>query len=148
MSAMQACPHPRLPPVRGMAADWVRQLDRAEAAMYGADPNDPYAQRNASRLLTSLFALEHQMTPTARRQAREHVWLRDKAQPLPDEDTRSEWEHCCCNRCRLERCSLSHRAAMLDHRTAAPVAPLPVSSVTPIPLFADAEAHTVCVSHS
>lgn len=130
MSAMQAHPHSRLPPVHGMAADWVRQIDSAETAMYEADPSDPYAQRHASRLLTSLFVLEHQMRPKARRLAREFVWLRDHpgkqlpavAAHAPDKRPeeplclcllcREEWAACRCNVCRLTRLGEQARATI------------------------------------
>lgn len=101
-----------LPPLRGMAVGWVRQLDRAEAAIAAATPHDEYAQRNASKLIDSLFAYEHQMPDTQRRKAREYVWLRDKTEPLPSEEERVEWELCRCRRCKASRVFAAREARL------------------------------------
>lgn len=82
---------------------WVALLDRAEAAMSSGDLDDPFAQRNASRLLDSMYLYEHQMTPEARRLAREFVWLRDHDEPLPPAAERRHWEQCLCRGCLVER---------------------------------------------
>lgn len=113
-------------PIDGPRAvqQWIDLLDRAEALMTGLNPDnpgDPNPQRTASKAFDSLVLYEHQMTPTARRQAREQVWLRDHpGQQLPAVAThppakrpdvplclcslcREEWELCRCNTCRLTR---------------------------------------------
>jgi hypothetical protein len=93
-------------PTRGTGAirRWVDLLDRAEALIGDADPEDPFAQRTAGRALASLFLYEHLMTPRARRRAREYVWRRDRRdQPLPEWTSRQEWGRCRCRRCVLER---------------------------------------------
>ncbi len=82
---------------------WVALLDRAETAMQSGDLDDPYVQRNASRLLDSMYLYEHQMTPEARRLAREFVWLRDHDEPLPPVAERVHWERCLCRGCLVER---------------------------------------------
>lgn len=118
---------------------WIALLDRAEALMAGPDatsPSDPNPQRTASKALDSLVLYEHQMTPTARRQAREQVWLRDHpGQQLPAVAThppdkrpeeplclcslcREEWELCRCNTCRLARRAAQARAHTPTHTTA------------------------------
>lgn len=101
-----------LPQLRGMAIGWVRQLDRAEAAMAAASPYDEYAQRNAGKLIDSLFAYEHQMPNAQRRKAREYVWLRDKAEPLPSEEECAEWELCRCRRCKASRVFAAREARL------------------------------------
>ena len=103
-------------PVWGVGAvqRWVGLLDAAEQAMYSASTNDPTGQRSAGRVIEALFAYEHEMTPLARRHAREHVWRRDRPdEPLPA--SRAEWEACRCRICRYERrlgeVSVGRRAA-------------------------------------
>jgi hypothetical protein len=77
-------------------------LDAAEVAIRSASPHDPVGQRNAGRKLDALFAYEHEMSPVARRRAREAVWQRDRPhEPLPP--IRGEWEACRCRICRYER---------------------------------------------
>ena len=61
----------------GAVRRWIALLDAAETAIYQVDPADPVAQRTAGRRIESLFLFEHQMTPEARRLAREAVWRRD-----------------------------------------------------------------------
>ena len=88
----------------GAIRRWVGLLDAAEAALARVSPHDPFGQRTAGRQLDSLFVYEHQMTPHARRRAREYVWRRDRADtPLPEEGRRAEWEACRCRVCRYER---------------------------------------------
>lgn len=91
-------------PVWGMGAvhRWVALLDAAEASMSSASPHDQAAQRSASRQIDALFRYEHQLTPVARRRARELVWRRDRPHtPLPP--IRGEWEACRCGVCAYER---------------------------------------------
>jgi hypothetical protein len=97
---------------------WIALLDAAETAIYQVDPADPVAQWSAGRRIESLFVFEHQMTPEARRLAREAVWRRDhpgKSLPgrlhlptvAPPEPgcvcvtCRMRWERCNCRVCRL-----------------------------------------------
>jgi len=102
----------------GAVRRWISLLDAAETAIYQVDSADPVAQRTASRRIESLVLFEHQMTPEARRLAREVVWRRDhpgKALPgrlhlptvAPAEPgcvcatCRVRWERCNCRACRL-----------------------------------------------
>jgi hypothetical protein len=88
----------------GAVRRWVDLLDRAEALIGDADHENRFAQRTAARALASLFLYEHQMTPHARRRAREYVWRRDhSSQSLPAWPSRQEWERCRCRRCLLAR---------------------------------------------
>jgi hypothetical protein len=99
---------------------WMDLLAAAEIAIQQADPSDPCAQRNASRRLDSLLRYEHQMTPQARRLAREMVWRwdhpgetlpaalhsSDGAPPDPCcvcATCRIRWEQCQCRACRYLR---------------------------------------------
>jgi hypothetical protein len=82
---------------------WVGLLDRAESLMGAVDWDNPYVQRTARRALDSLYRYEHEMTPTARRLAREFVWLRDRDAPLPPAEERVGWERCRCRACMVER---------------------------------------------
>lgn len=125
-------------PVDGPRAvqHWIALLDRAEALMAGpdpTDPGDPNPQRTASKALDSLVLYEHQLAPSARRQAREQVWLRDhpgRCLPTtaahapnvrPDEPLclcllcREEWEQCRCNACRLARREAQARMRTTTH---------------------------------
>jgi hypothetical protein len=102
----------------GAVRRWIALLDAAEAAIYEVDPANPVAQRSAGKRIESLFLFEHQMTPEARRLAREAVWRRDnpgKSLPArlhlptvaPAEPgcvcatCRVRWERCACRACRL-----------------------------------------------
>jgi len=102
----------------GAVRRWIALLDAAEAAIYRVDPADPVAQRSAGRRIESLFLFEHQMTPEARRLAREAVWRRDHPSvSLPGRlhlptvapaepgcvcaTCRLRWERCNCRACRL-----------------------------------------------
>ena len=74
---------PRVGP--GAVQRWVDLLDAAERGLCWADPHDANAQRTAGRRIESLFLYEHQMTPPARRRARETVWSRHHpGQYLPE----------------------------------------------------------------
>ncbi len=123
---------PRVGP--GAVQRWVDLLDAAERGLCWADPHDANAQRTAGRRIESLFLYEHQMTPPARRRARETVWNRHhpgqnlpEALHAPDElapapgcvcaNCRRRWEQCSCRSCRRAR--LFRRPAMT-----APRAPL------------------------
>ena len=95
-------------------ATWVALLDRAEAAMDASADDAQYSQRTASRYLDSLYLYEHQMTPLARRLAREYVWLRDRDEPLPlDAERLATWERCQCRRCCIGRICQRPRVAAL-----------------------------------
>ncbi len=87
---------------RGAVQRWIALLDAAEAALRAVSPHAPLGQRTAGRTIDALFAYEHQMTPLARRRAREQVWQRDRpSEPLPP--IRGEWEACRCTACRYEQ---------------------------------------------
>jgi len=114
----------------GAIARWVALLDRAEALQqeHDADHPHPTHQRQVARAIDSLFLYEHQMLPAARREAREYLWQRDRAEPLPPPEVHAEWEWCRCRRCLLAR--ISQRPSVAVHlpaaRTSPPVpAPLP-----------------------
>ncbi len=118
-------------------ATWAALLDRAETAMQSGDLDDPYAQRTASRLLDSVYLFEHQMSPEARRLAREFVWLRDHDEPLPPVAERLHWERCLCRGCLVER--VLHRPSVdtvlrcLSSFQVQQAAPLPAQAVLPLP---------------
>lgn len=109
---------------------WVALLDRAEVAMHSGDLDDPCVQRNASRLLDSVYLYEHQMAPAARRLAREFVWVRDHDEPLPLPTERLHWERCLCRGCLVER--LLHRPSVeaVLRRIPTPQAPLAVRAAS------------------
>jgi hypothetical protein len=116
-------------PVRrrqGAVRMWVALLDAAESAMSVGSPHDPTAQRTASKRFDALFLYEHQMTPRARRRAREYVWRRDHpGQQLPAEalhavGTRTPEPCCVCPTCRARwwaqcLCRSCHLARLLGN---------------------------------
>lgn len=126
----------------GAIARWVALLDRAEVLQHehNADPPHlhPTLQRQIARAIDSLFLYEHQMLPAARREARESLWQRDRAEPLPPPDVRAQWEWCRCRRCLLARITQRHSIAAAAHlptpaaRTRPP-APAPLTPLTPVP---------------
>jgi hypothetical protein len=103
----------------GAVRRWLALYDRATWLMGEPDPHDPRPQRTASKAIDSLFRYEHQMTPRARRNAREALWQRDRpGEPLPTTvphathkgpagchctQCRAGWERCRCTACRLAR---------------------------------------------
>ncbi len=116
---------------------WVALLDRAETAMQSGDLDDPFAQRTASRLLDSVYLYEHQMSPEARRLAREFVWLRDHDEPLPPASERLHWERCLCRGCFVAR--VLHRPSVDTVLRRLPTflvqraAPIPAQDMLPLP---------------
>jgi hypothetical protein len=125
----------------GAIARWIALLDRAEDMQQHAhDAEHPHLhstlQRQIARAIDSLFLYEHQMLPAARREARESLWQRDRAEPLPPSDVRAQWEWCRCRRCLLAR--ITQRPTVAAHlptpaaRTSPP-APAPLTSLAPVP---------------
>ena len=114
----------------GAIARWIALLDRAEDMQQHAhDADHPTLQRQIARAIDSLFLYEHQMLPAARRAAREVLWQRDRAEPLPAEAICASWVQCRCHRCLLAR--LTQRPAIAAHLptpAAAPTVPAPLPS--------------------
>jgi len=116
----------------GAIARWIALLDRAEGMQqhaHDADHPHPTLQRQIARAIDSLFLYEHQMLPAARRAAREVLWQRDRAEPLPSEAICAAWVQCRCRRCLLAR--LTQRPAIGAHlptpaTAAAPTVPAPL----------------------
>ena len=108
-------------------ARWIALLDRAEQLHRTADGRDPQARRQVDAAIHSLFAFEHILTATQRRLARERLWQRDKAEPLPAADRRQEWEHCRCRTCHVDRILARHPSILV------PSASAPASKPTPPP---------------
>ena len=119
----------------GAIAHWVALLDRADALQHehDADHPRPTLQRQIARAIDSLFLYEHQMLPAARREARESLWQRDRAEPLPPPDVRAQWEWCRCRRCLLAR--ITQRPAVAAHlpTPAARTSPAAPAPLTPLP---------------
>src|SRR5262245_19806773 len=94
----------------GAIARWMGLYDRAEQLRRAAAlHHDPCVRREVRKAIESLFLYEHQMLPHARRQARERLWLRDHASPLPPEATREKWTLCRCQPCMGDRVGICSR---------------------------------------
>jgi hypothetical protein len=85
---------------QGAVWRWIALYDRS-MTLYQQGYTRPDESRAVSRAIASLFAYEHQITPGARQAARESLWRRDRADPLPS--NRSWWAECHCQACALER---------------------------------------------
>jgi hypothetical protein len=110
----------------GAIARWIALLDRAEDLQQHVHDADhphlhPTLQRQIARAIDSLFLYEHQMLPSARRAAREVLWQRDRAEPLPSEAICAAWAQCRCRRCLLAR--ITQRPAVAAHLPTPAAAP-------------------------
>jgi hypothetical protein len=123
----------------GAIARWIALLDRAEGMQHKHNADHPHLhptlQRQIARAIDSLFLYEHQMLPAARREARETLWQRDRAEPLPPSEARAQWEWCRCRRCLLAR--ITQRPAVAAHlptpSTAARTSPPALAPLAPLP---------------
>jgi hypothetical protein len=90
----------------GAVAYWLGLVDRAQALQaqaLAANPLHPVLERTARRALRSVLLYEHQITPRARRQARQTLWRRQHTGPLPSLEVLLRWEQCQCLPCRQAR---------------------------------------------
>lgn len=89
---------------RGAIARWLALFDQA-ARLQAGGYDRPDTSRAVARAIDSLFAYEHQITPDARRIARETLWRRERSSSLPPD--RSWWAECRCRACALDRARLA-----------------------------------------
>jgi hypothetical protein len=123
----------------GAVARWVALLDRAEHLRQDSPSDHPTVERQIARAIDSLFRYEHQMVPATRRQAREYLWQRDRAEPLPPPQQRTEWQRCRCRKCLLAR--LMQRPAIAQQLgPSAPGGADPVTAPVTPPALAPATA--------
>jgi hypothetical protein len=90
----------------GAVAYWLGLVDRAQALQaqaLDANPLHPVLERTARRALRSVLLYEHQITPRARRQARQTLWRRQHTGPLPPLEVLLKWERCQCLPCQQAR---------------------------------------------
>jgi hypothetical protein len=138
-------------PVEGAGAvdRWIALLDRAEQLRRDSRSDHPTVERQIARAIESLFLYEHQMLPAARRQARAYLWQRDRTEPLPPSQQRTEWERCRCRKCLLAR--LMQRPAVAQQLAAAAPgkadsdsdsASAPIAEFAPVALRPTANART------
>jgi len=86
----------------GAIARWIGLVDHAVAArgeLERAMTPHPCTEKRVCRAVRSVFLYEHQMAPGTRRRAREVLWRRSFALPLPSLRERALWERCRCSRC-------------------------------------------------
>jgi hypothetical protein len=125
----------------GAVARWVALLDRAEYLRRDSSSDHPTLERQVARAIDSLFLYEHQVLPAARRQAREYLWQRDRAEPMPPPQQRAEWVRCRCRRCLLARLMLRPAVAQQlgptapdgPHVDTAPAPAVVPASLRPVP---------------
>ena len=86
----------------GAVENWLGLVDHAQALQaqaLAASPLHPVLERTARRALRSVLLYEHQITPRARRQARQTLWRRQHTGPLPPIEVLLKWEQCHCLPC-------------------------------------------------
>jgi hypothetical protein len=90
----------------GALEDWLGLVDHAQALQaqaLAATPVHPVLERTARRALRSVLLYEHQITPRARRQARQALWRRQHTGSLPSLEVLLKWEQCQCLPCQQAR---------------------------------------------
>jgi hypothetical protein len=90
----------------GAVANWLGLVDHAQALQAEAlAPKllHPVLEQQARRALRSVLLYEHQITPRARRQARQSLWRRQDTGPLPPLEVLLKWERCQCLPCQQAR---------------------------------------------
>lgn len=90
----------------GAAENWLGLVDHAQALQAqapAAQPLHPVLEHQARRALRSVLLYEHQITPRARRQARQALWRRQHTGPLPPLEVLLTWERCQCLPCQRAR---------------------------------------------
>jgi hypothetical protein len=90
----------------GAVTNWLGLVDHAQtvqAQALAASPLHPVLERQVCRALGSVLLYEHQITPRARRQARQTLWRRQHAGPLPLLEVLLKWEKCQCLPCQHAR---------------------------------------------
>ena len=85
------------------ADQWIVLLDAAEALRRAPSAYQPATRDQVSRAITTLLTYEHTLSPVMRRLARERLWRRDRAEPLPDLAERERWDRCDCVPCQRQR---------------------------------------------
>ena len=85
------------------AADqWIVLLDAAEVLRHAPNAYQPATRDRVSRAIADLLTYEHTLAPHVRRLARERLWLRDRAESLPDLAMRERWDRCDCPICQRQ----------------------------------------------
>jgi len=86
----------------GAVENWLGLVVHAQvlqAQALAVNPLHPVLERTARRALRSVLLYEHQITPRARRQARQTLWRRQHTGPLPALEVLPKWERCQCPQC-------------------------------------------------
>ena len=83
-------------------AEWIALVDAADHLRCMVLPTLG-AMAQVSTAIDALLTHEHTLTDTQRQTARERLWQRDHADPLPTPLARVWWAVCQCRSCTLAR---------------------------------------------